>query len=117
MILLKYTLKNIYQTGPLNLKPGANEIPDIVWDTVKNWKAVTSRIESGAIQIVTQKTGSTEPVLSDLDVKEANKLILVTADRELLKKWASLETRKNVLKAIEDQIKLITHPKEKKKDD
>ena len=55
--------------------------------------------------------------LSEIDAKEAEKIILDTFDRALLKQWQDKENRKAVLKAIEEQLSIINRNQEKKSDE
>ncbi|HEX5034650.1 MAG TPA: hypothetical protein VFW62_09235 [bacterium] len=118
-MLIMYTPANIYRCGEMRLIPGMNDVPERVWNEVKDHPLVKMRVEKGLISLRPQQkaklagdgesTGQDDngdglTSLGEFSAKEAEALVKETFDLPTLERWQGEETRKGVLKAIEAQI-------------
>lgn len=129
-MLIRYTQANIYRCRDLRLIPGVNDVPEKVWNEVKDHPLVKARLQKGVIVPLPaakpmehapeanpssghshsgdQGAGADGLVsLNGFGAKEAEALVKETFDLPTLERWAGEETRKGVLKAIEAQIESL----------
>jgi hypothetical protein len=92
----------------LQLVPGANRVP------ADRWKAFTKEVkqdlDKGVLKVMTK-------ALNAYDEDAALALVKATIDRQLLKAFRVVDTRKAVRKAIDDQIADITGKKREESDE
>jgi hypothetical protein len=114
--------------GGVVLKPGVNEVEEAAWKRALRGgsaegakastpKALKALLDKKLIEVVgsadatgTPVAGSNTPPptsLADMKADEAEALVSMTYDRDLLSKWRSSEKRSGVLKAIDTQLKAL----------
>lgn len=117
------------------LLPGNNEIDDVVWDSIKEYKSIQKSLESGQIKIKEYSTKEVEKkemveeenekgekkkvekktkikvvkgkTLKDLDPDKAREIVENTYDIPTLEKWRNDEGRADIRNMIDDKIKEI----------
>ena len=90
-----------------DIKPGCGEIPDEVWDSVKEDAVIKAMIEKETLKVLTDKAFETLPV------KDAEKIAKLTYDEALLMKWRNAEKRLPILNAINDSLEELRKTKKK----
>ena len=107
-VLIKNNLPSIIGTKLdgdfVRLLPGVNELTEKQWKAFDDLPVIKFHIGEGNIELVEVKA---EAKLSDMNAKEAAKLVASTVDKGLLERWAADESRKVVLDAIEKQMDAI----------
>jgi hypothetical protein len=95
----------------LKLLAGANVVDFDLWKATSSHPIVKSLIDEGVIEfkLPSEKT-KPEVYLQSVSNRDAIDLVKKTIDAELLKTWAQKETRKPVVKALEEQIKALNAP-------
>jgi len=94
--------------------PGMNEIPDKTWEDIKKNPILAHYIEEGQLKEASVK-GKEGTV--GMTPKEASVIIKGTFDHQLLKKWKSLDARREIQSAIETQLDDIESKTRKDKTD
>lgn len=113
--------------GPVALQPGLDQDPGynlIAQENLdamlanpylkKNWEQLQ---DSGVVKVLdTDKAdpSASEPDLTELNLTQAVDRVKATTSLELLESWASVDPRKGVQKAIDEQINKISPPDTKK---
>lgn len=107
-MLIKNNLPSIIGTKLdedfVRLLPGVNELTEKQWKAFDGLPVIHFHLGEGNIELIQAKA---EAKLSDMNAKEAAKLVASTVDKGLLERWASDESRKVVLDAIEKQMDAI----------
>lgn len=120
-MLIKNAAPRIVGFGGLfRLLPGVNEVDAASWEKVKDSTFSKWYLEQGLVEIIHEpkSNGKISELSGDgskndssaikkLAAKKALEIIKETYDPALLNKWAQTETRKQVLKAIEDQAQSL----------
>ncbi|MFZ2875819.1 MAG: hypothetical protein WAZ94_15190 [Phycisphaerales bacterium] len=108
-MLIKNNLPSIVATKLdgdfVRLLPGVNELTEKQWKAFDGLPVIQFHLGEGNIELIEAKP---EAKLSDLNAKEAAKLVGATVDKALLERWAADESRKVVLDAIEKQMDAIS---------
>lgn len=101
--------------GGVTLKPGVQDVDAerFAW-AQKNVALAKHYLDTGDLEVVEDPKGETveAPDLTKLPAKQAVKLVKDTADETLLQFWHEHETRKDVIKAIEAQMKALAEAAE-----
>jgi hypothetical protein len=118
----------------VRLIPGVNEVHEKFWDEIKTNPGVKKRLDLGFIELVeckkaqpavdekgkksepveeTKAEGEGASILEELKSADAIAVVKETLDFDKLKEWKGIESRKGVLKAIDDQIELLEVPEKK----
>jgi len=122
--MIKGGRRMVQPTNSINLVSGSNNIPEKIWNQIKEHPDVKKRLENGELSIVTMpvasKSGETKVVndvteiksLKDFSVVKALELIDNTMEVSDLQPWMDSEQvadkpRQEILKALEIQIKKI----------
>ncbi len=129
-MLVNYKKPNLlgvpYEGGLLQIKPGVNNIPDKIWKKVAENPTIKQKMGAGYLKIAAEapekpksKVSDESQLdldgegeegnvsLSDMNATEATELINETFDEDLLLEWKKDETRKGVLKVLDEQIELV----------
>ncbi len=86
------------------LKPGVNDVPDVVWDEALEIAAVRTMVEDKTFTVEKRSLKD----LSRLKPADAAELVKVTYDKELLAKWAAAEKRRAISDLIAAQVDAVT---------
>jgi len=136
--LLHYSGANIFRIGGKRFMPGLNKVTEDEWAAMKDHPLLPERFsaKAGGVAPLTWVKGrspeavkapveelKTEPrevtdanPLASFNVKEAKELIETTYDLEALEQWKTLDARKMIQSAIDEQIsKILTHDESDKK--
>lgn len=84
--------------------PGNNEVSKDNWDKIKIHPLIRPLIKSGVFKVV---LGGDNKSLAELDIDEAANIIKSTYAVPLLESFKVAEKRKEVLKAVDEQIKSL----------
>lgn len=106
ILTIKNSLAKIFGNHLGSIKPGVNEMEEKVWIELAKTPVVKHHVAEGEIEVLELPRASPDsPVaIADLNVKEAVSLVKATFDKELLNRWAEVESRKQVLDALEKQM-------------
>lgn len=98
----------------VQLVPGNNEIADDLWTDLKKHPQIIKKLENEDLEIVTEKDRDDKETEKDggaasLPGKagDAVKVVKKTFSKELLDKWLESENRPSVVKALNDQFKVL----------
>lgn len=121
-LLVEYSKVNIFFInyvdggGSIKLMPGVNEVDSDKWALVANHPLLPARFKSGDLKWIPGNgpddvKGKPDKVaenpISKMTQVDAIEIIKKTVDIEVLKRWAEIEKRAQVVKAIKEQIKKI----------
>lgn len=114
IVTIKNSLAKIFGNHLGSLKPGVNELEEKVWLELAKTPVVKHHVAEGEIEVLDLPRSSPDaPVaIDDLNVKEAIALVKSTFSKDLLNRWAEVESRKQVLDALEKQFDAIDLKKE-----
>lgn len=122
-MIVRYTLPGVlvigHQSGKqVVLLPECNEVAKSDWDLIKDNPQVKERLEDETLIVMSDDKDQTEDLgLSKISQPKALKMAKATVDRDLLKKWISMETRAPVLKALNESLDKVTiKPSQEMKD-
>lgn len=94
------------------LKPGINEVPQEVWESVRGLPVVQARIEEGRLEVVSEDEKPAEVAIKGLKPEAALKMIEDCVDLDMLKSWQGQSKSPKVTKALAEKIKLMEAPVE-----
>jgi len=85
-----------------NLVPGINKVPRSLWEEAKSHRMVALHLNEG-----TFVEGKNKPLSREVEGKAVN-IVKKTFTMKLLREFARQDKRARVVKAIQDQMKLLT---------
>ena len=108
-MLVKNNRNGLHHVGDLHFLPGLNEVDEKAFAEAAKLPAFKAMIDDGTFEPVESKAGKTISAgeVTKLAEKEAVSLIKETFARDLLMGWRQVETRVNVLDAIQAQLDTI----------
>lgn len=114
--LLENTRPRVFRIADVTLMPGMNEVTDEQWDSIKKNPFTQLALDEGEIKWQTGRgPGDTAKEvkklgpypLKGLTAKEATAIVKKTTAIPTLESWLRIETRKEIIAAINAQVKEI----------
>lgn len=110
--MIEWTQPNVYSVWvkgkqePHKLMPGMNEISEDDWKNISVHPNAKAHISEGNL-LVHEFGKKGAKSFKEYSVNDAKRIVKGTFDKDLLKKWAGEDSRKQVLEAIQAQIDTV----------